>query len=148
MKKLIFTLAMIVGFTLSTKNLSAQNNGINSSQEQTSQTVRTGFIDNNGDGICDNYDGNRSGQGLGPGHGYGQGRINGKGLVRKNHQGHGRKGHIGLRNGSGKINNRQGIRYGNFVDSNNNGLCDRIENGTGPQVLQDGSGKGNGQNNN
>lgn len=129
MKKLGFTLLMVLGFIFSYQNLQAQENNQSEESSQVIQTNRPGFIDNNGDGICDHYDGKRPGQGLGPGNGLGQGRNNGKGLNRnsgnRSFNGNGN----GIRNGSGKGN--YGRRFGsaNYVDANNNGICDRIENG-------------------
>ncbi len=58
---------------------------------QTTQTVQPGYVDANGDGVCDNYNGTQPGKGLGPGNGQGLGRATGKGLG---------KG-LGLRDGSG-----------------------------------------------
>jgi len=80
------------------------------------ENVRAGFIDQNGDGVCDHYDGKRPGKGLGPGNGQGEGQATGKGL------GKGK----GLRDGSGKGERkldgsgpRKGMRKG-------------LRNGTGP----------------
>jgi hypothetical protein len=126
MKKLVFTLALVAGFAFAANNVNAQANSENNQKQDTTQTVRSGFVDNNGDGVCDNYDGKRAGKGLGPGHGNGHGRGHGKGL--------GRRG-----NGQGRGGN------GNFTDTNNNGTCDNLENGTGR--LRDGSGNGTGRRN-
>ncbi|PWD99511.1 hypothetical protein [Marinilabilia rubra] len=131
MKKLALSLALITGMAFAATSLQAQNNGGNDTKQETTQNVRSGFVDNNGDGVCDNYDGNRPGKGLGPGNGQGQGRRNGKGL-----------GHCGNGNRQGRGQGRGG--NGNFVDNNENGTCDNLENGTGRQRLQDGSGKGQG----
>lgn len=64
-------------------------------------TARPGFIDANNDGVCDNYDGQRPGKGLGPGKGLrdgsGQGLRDGSG--RRSGQGRGQG--QGLRDGSG-----------------------------------------------
>ncbi len=125
MKKVILTLALVAGFAFAANNVNAQTGADNDQKKETTQNVRSGFVDNNGDGICDNYEGTRPGKGLGPGHGNGQGRGQGKGL--------GRRG-----NGQGRGGN------GNYVDSNKNGTCDNLENGTGRQRLRDGSGRGQG----
>jgi hypothetical protein len=150
MKKLVFALAIIAGFAFAANNVQAQNNADNDQKQQTSQNVRPGFVDNDGDGVCDNYDGNRPGKGLGPGNGNGQGRINGKGLGRGNKQGIGLGRGNGRRDGSGPraIRDGQGGGAGNYVDTNNNGTCDNLEDGTGRQRLRDGSGSGTGQNRN
>jgi hypothetical protein len=123
MKKVILTLAMVAGFAFAVNNVNAQTNSDNDQKTKTTENVRSGFVDNNGDGVCDNYDGKRAGKGLGPGNGNGQGCGQGKG-----------SGHRG--NGQGRGGN------GNFTDANNNGTCDNQENGTGP--LRDGSGNGRG----
>lgn len=102
MKKWIISLVFLGGFIfLGTSIASA----VETDQDpvKTTQTARTGFVDANGDGICDNYDGIRPGQGKGPGNGQGLGRANGKGLGPCNGQqqrkgaGNGQR----LRNGSG-----------------------------------------------
>lgn len=56
------------------------------------ENVHTGFVDQNGDGVCDHYDGKRPGKGQGPGFGQGEGRANGKSMGQRK----------GLRDGSGK----------------------------------------------
>jgi hypothetical protein len=104
MKKLILTLIILGGFFFLGINV-AEAQQTEQKKEQTAQTPtpapRTGFVDANGDGICDNYDGLRPGRGLGPGNGQGQGRLQGRGLGRgqglRNGQGQG----LRLRDGSG-----------------------------------------------
>ncbi|WP_010662176.1 hypothetical protein [Marinilabilia salmonicolor] len=123
MKKVILTLALVAGFAFAANNVNAQTNSENDQKKENPENVRSGFVDNNADGVCDNFDGKRPGKGLGPGNGNGQGRGQGKGL--------GRSG-----NGQGRGGN------GNFTDSNKNGTCDNLENGTGR--LRDGSGNGRG----
>ncbi|MFO8001849.1 MAG: hypothetical protein R6U46_11435 [Marinilabilia sp.] len=132
MKKLVLGLALITGMAFATVPVQAQDND-NAGQEkqENTQKPRTGFVDKDGDGVCDNYDGNRPGKGLGPGNGNGKGRANGKGLGRGQGQG------AGQGRGGG----------GNFVDSNDNGVCDNLEDGTGRQQRRDGSGGGTGQGN-
>lgn len=76
------------------------------------------FVDNNKDGICDNY-GSRKGF-----RGNGQGAGNGQGLRMRNGQGKGNANCLALGRGQGK-GNPQGR---NFIDANNNGVCDRFEN--------------------
>jgi hypothetical protein len=147
MKRLVFSLALIAGLSLTLKNADAQNSVAKDQKQQTTQNDRSGFVDANNDSICDNYDGKRPGKGLGPSNGNGQGRVNGKGLGRGNKMGM-RKGRgNGCRDGSGQRTNRdgRGSGAGNFVDDNNNGTCDNLENGTGHQQLRDGSGDGTGQ---
>jgi hypothetical protein len=90
MKKMIFTFFVLGGFILlGTNDLTASEN--EPEKKQTTQTARPGFVDSNGDGICDYYDGNRPGKGKGPGNGQGLGRADGKGLGQGS----------GLMNGSG-----------------------------------------------
>lgn len=132
MKKLVLSLALIAGMAFAASSVQAQNNGEKTEKQKTTKNVRSGFVDNNNDGVCDNYDGNRAGKGLGPGNGQGQGRDQGKRLGR---HGNGR----GQGQGQGRGGN------GNFADTNQNGTCDNLENGTGRQRLQDGSGNGQGK---
>lgn len=81
-------------------------------------TARPGFIDANKDGVCDNYDGQRPGKGLGPGNGQGEGRATGKGLGRGK----------GLRDGSG-----QGLRDGSGRRSGQGrGQGQGLRDGSGP----------------
>ncbi len=90
MKKLIFPVIVLGALILLGTNV-AEAQQVDSEKVQTTQTVRPGFTDADGDGICDNYDGSQPGKGLGPGNGQGLGRGKGKGLG---------KG-VGLRDGSG-----------------------------------------------
>ncbi len=57
----------------------AEAQKVNPKKAPSTQTIRSGFTDANGDGICDRYDGTQPGKGLGPGNGQGQGCIAGKG---------------------------------------------------------------------
>lgn len=89
MNKMIFSAGLIVAvFFLVTNSMIAQET---ETEKTKVEQVRSGFVDNDGDGVCDHYDGKRPGKGLGPGHGLGEGRADGKRL------GQGR----GLRDGSG-----------------------------------------------
>lgn len=128
MKKLVLSLVLATGIAFTVQNVKAQNDEEKVAKQTTTENVRPGFVDNNGDGICDHFDGNRPGKGLGPGNGQGQGCRQGKGLGKRgNGHRHGRRGN------------------GNYVDANNNGTCDNLENGSGRKRLQDGSGNGQGQ---
>ena len=92
------------------------------------------FVDANNNGVCDSYENGTckvgNGKGLQDGSGRGQGLRNGSGRRGGGNQaigqGRGRGGNAGqgLRNGSGRGN---GGRAANFVDANNNGICDRRE---------------------
>ena len=64
-------------------------------------TTRPAYVDNNKNGVCDNYEARHANGTVGRGHGNGRGRGNGLGLG----QGHGP----------------------NYVDKNNNGICDYRE---------------------
>ena len=80
------------------------------------------FVDNNKDGICDNYGSQKGVRGNGQGICNGQGAGNGQGM--RNGQGKGNPNCIGAGRGQGK-GNHQGR---NFIDANNNGVYDRFEN--------------------
>src|SRR5690554_5965106 len=88
--------------------------------------VRPGFADTNKDGVCDNYDGQRPGKGLGPGNGQGEGRATGKGLGRGK----------GLRDGSGQgllDGSGQGLRDGSGRrNGQGRGLRQGLRDGSGP----------------
>jgi hypothetical protein len=104
MKKFMLTLLVLGGIAfLGAIEAEAQQTEKKSEQQQAPQTPRPGFVDADGDGICDNYDGVRPGRGLGPGNGQGLGRANGQRLG------------LGqcLRNGSGQGQGQgQGLRTG------------------------------------
>lgn len=91
---------------------------------QTPKTQKTAkqkscYVDTNNNNVCDKYEngtctvGNGKGLALRDGSGRKNGRGNGKG-----------KGQ-GLRDGSGRANGGKGA---NYVDKNNNGVCDNREN--------------------
>lgn len=135
MKKFFVSVAVFATMGLLTlSQVSAQKAEVNAPVKDTeavtpagdaATTARPGFVDANNDGVCDNYDGQRPGKGLGPGNGQGEGRAKGKGLGRGK----------GLRDGSG-----QGFR-----DGSGQGLRDgsgrRSGQGRGQgQGLRDGSG--------
>jgi hypothetical protein len=90
MKKLIFPLIVLGGFLLLGTSV-AEAQKVDQKVVQATQAVQPGFVDTNGDGVCDNYNGNQPGKGLGPGNGQGVGRATGKGLGKGS----------GLRDGSG-----------------------------------------------
>ena len=76
---------------------------------------RPAFVDNNKDGICDNFAVNQ-GKGNGNGAGRGQGLRRGNGQGTCNGRGPGQGNRCGKGRGS------------NFVDANKNGICDHREN--------------------
>lgn len=114
MKKVKFILAAItliaaVGFA------SAQNTDRTNGNE----TRKSCFVDTDKNGICDNYEkgvctlgnGNRMCKGTGTNNCIGQGN--------------------GRHNGNGRANGGKACeRAANFVDANNNGICDHRENAT------------------
>jgi hypothetical protein len=104
MKKIMLTLFVLGGFAfLGTIEAEAQQTEKKSEQQQTPQAPRPGFVDADGDGICDNYNGTQPGKGLGPGNGQGLGRANGQGLCLGQ----------GLRNGTGRLQGQgRGLRLG------------------------------------
>lgn len=79
MKKLIFSLVFLGGLIFVGTSIAL---AVESGQDpvKSAQTTGSGYVDANGDGICDNYDGVRPGKGKGPGNGQGLGKANGKGL--------------------------------------------------------------------
>lgn len=103
MKKLVLSIVFIASLAIwGTMNAQAQEVQKKASTEQVqNQTPRTGYVDANSDGVCDNYDGKRAGKGLGPGNGQGQGRANGKGLGKGNGNRNGKGLGQRLRDGSG-----------------------------------------------
>lgn len=116
MKNLFWSFIVLGGFILLGTTV-VQATETEPVKKQITQTVRPGFTDTNGDGICNFYDGKRPGQGLGPGNGQGVGQATGKGLG---------KG-LGVRDGSGNGQRR--------LDGSGNGR----NKGNGKQ-LRDGSG--------
>jgi hypothetical protein len=115
MKKIVFILTVMAALVAGT-TANAQKETVKTVKaEKSVQTTQPGFVDSNGDGVCDHYDGTQPGKGLGPGNGKGEGRATGQ-----------RKG------------KQQGLRDGS-------GLGERQLNGTGPHSgqrssLRDGSG--------
>ncbi len=129
MKRIILSLVMVSGIAFwGTMEIEAQKAETTSSEVKTEvtteQTARPGFTDANKDGVCDHYDGQRAGKGLGPGNGNGEGRARGQRLGRGK----------GLRDGSG-----QGLRDGSGrgqgkADGTGNGR--RLRDGSGPGCTQ------------
>ncbi|MDD4226412.1 MAG: hypothetical protein PHU98_08495 [Mariniphaga sp.] len=112
--KRIFYSMMILGGLILLGTLAAEAEQTEPVKKQSTSTVRPGFTDANGDGICDFYDGKRPGKGLGPGNGQGLGRATGKGLG---------KG-LGLRDGSGNGQRRLDGSGGGRNQGNGRGLQD------------------------
>lgn len=143
-KAFITAMALVATIGLAT----AQNQ--NQAAKETAKTTQNGpaFVDNNNNGVCDNYENGTPGNpnangkqrlfdGSGRGQGKGQGLRNGRGQGRNfvdadkdgvcdnyengtpGGQGRGPGKGTGLRNGKGSAVN--------FVDANKNGICDRRE---------------------
>lgn len=120
MKKLVLSLMMMTGVVIFGTQIAVAQNSQQTTQQKETTVVnsdRSGFTDANADGICDNYDGQRAGKGLGPGNGEGKGRSTGKGLGQGS----------GLRDGSGRINGR-----GQGGNRTGNGNGQRLRDGSGP----------------
>ncbi len=94
-------------------------------QKTNQESRKSCYVDKNNNGICDKHEDGTckvgNGKGLQDGIVKGQGLRDGSG--RKNGKGKGRG--YGKRDGSGKANGGKG---NNFVDKNNNGICDNREN--------------------
>ncbi|MGC9150589.1 MAG: hypothetical protein ACP5F6_02345 [Microbacter sp.] len=101
-KTMFFTVAFVA---LSAVGVAFAQNGTpnaNGSANRAAVT-RGSYVDNNKNGVCDNFEARHANGTVGRGQGYGNGRGGGKGLGRG--QGHGP----------------------NYVDKNNNGICDYRE---------------------
>jgi hypothetical protein len=117
MKKLIYSLALAGGLILLGTGLVMAQNPVQKKAPSTQNTT-SGFVDSNNDGVCDNYDGVRAGQGKGPGNGQCLGRSTGKGLGK----GQGLKDGSGL--GQRRLDGSGGGRY--------RGNGQQLRDGTGP----------------
>lgn len=131
------SLAVLAFMAMTTIGL-AQNTTKSTTNKEPAR--RACFVDENKNKICDKYENGTCKVGCGTalrdGNGRAQGVRQGKGLRDGNgraqgvRQGKGRHCHAqgckgqGLRNGSGRTN---GGRQLHFVDTNKNGVCDRLE---------------------
>lgn len=111
--KLFITAAALIVLTALT---SAQDKAVNQGQQNNSTNRGVAWVDANNDGICDNFEARRSGNFTG------QGNMRGAGQGQGQRMGMGRRGMgpCGMGQGMGQ---RQGNGR-NFVDANNNGICD------------------------
>jgi hypothetical protein len=80
------------------------------------------WVDENKNGVCDNFESRQGNRGPGAGNCFLGGRGNGRGMGNCYGRGPGRG--RGMGKGMGQGNGR------NFVDNNNNGVCDNAENKT------------------
>lgn len=116
MKTKLFISALVLMFTTVLAN--AQDKTSNQDQQNTSNKGIQ-WVDSDNDGICDNFEARRSGNFKGRG----QGCMRGAGQG----QGQGQRMVMGRR-GMGPCGMGQGRRQGrNYVDANNNGICDHHE---------------------
>jgi hypothetical protein len=120
MKTKIFISALAV--VLSVGLVTAQNQDQDNKEKTTSQNGPA-FVDKDNNGVCDNFENGTPGN---P-------NANGKQRLLDG-SGRGRGMGYGMRNGRG------GGR--NFVDADNNGVCDNFENGTAGQGRGPGNGTG------
>ncbi len=101
----------------------------------TTKKAKTSFVDSNNDGVCDNYvakAGNSQGNGQGKAYRNGNGNRHGNGQCLKQGNGNGNGNKYGVRQGNrnGKGNgmrNGQGNGQSQFIDADNNGVCDNKE---------------------
>lgn len=103
----------------------AVGNAQTTTENTTKKQTQTSFVDDNNNGVCDNYEARaatRQGNGQGKAYCRGQGNGNGQCLRQGNRNGQGK----GQGNGQG-LRNGKGQGQGQFVDANNNGVCDRRE---------------------
>jgi hypothetical protein len=112
MKKVILSMIVLGGFLFLGTNVAEASEQVKvKKSEQTTQTTPSGFVDANNDGVCDNYDGVRPGQGKGPGYGKGLGQADGKGLGKGkglcDGSGNGQRKLDGSGNGKNKGNGKQ-----------------------------------------
>jgi hypothetical protein len=131
MKTLSFFAAALLFMGISTMTQGQETVKTNTTVQEKNQVAESAasnaqrpyYVDKDNNGVCDNFEaGNgRQGRRLGQGQGFGKCQGQGKGLGR----GQGRGGN------------------GNFVDANNDGICDNQQNGTAQQRLRDGSGNAN-----
>ncbi len=105
----------------------ATANAQSTTEDTSTKKAQTSFVDENNNGVCDNYEARATtGNGQGKAYRNGQGKGNGngqclcKGKGKRAGQGKGQGKGQGLRNGNGN-------GQGQFVDENNNGICDRKE---------------------
>lgn len=121
MKTRIFISALAV--VLSVGLVTAQNQDQDNKEKATTTSKGPAFVDKDNNGICDNFENGTPGNPNATGK---QRLLDGSGR--------GRGMGCGMRNGRGG--------GGNFVDADNNGVCDNIENGTAGQGRGPGKGAG------
>ncbi len=121
----LFTgILMIAAFTFTFTFASAQSE--TKQENTTAQKQQTSFVDSDNNGICDNYENGTKTNGQGKAYRYGKGNCNGCGKAYRHGNGQGNgKGKM-YRSKTGKHDGK-GQGNGQFVDANNNGICDNKE---------------------
>jgi len=109
--KLLITAAALIVFTALAN---AQDKAANQDQQNTTNNRGVAWVDANNDGVCDNFEARKSGDFKGRG----QGNMRGAGRGQGQRMGMGHRGMGPCGMGQGRGNGR------NFVDANNNGICD------------------------
>lgn len=138
MKTTVITIALammtVVAFGKEEKPAKANEKAQTEKVVQTENKAQTqrgpNFVDKNNNGICDNFE-----DGTRPGRGQGRnakgGNTKGRFFVDKDNDGIRDNYQSGNRQGRGKRFGRRGQGQGqgpNFIDKNNNGVCDHREN--------------------
>lgn len=120
MKTKLFLIAVAVMAFVGTSYAQTKADKTTGKAAADTETVQTdaanrgpNYVDANNDGVCDNFENNTNRRGDGKGLRDGSGRRNGKGQGMR----HGKRDGTGPHAGNGP----------NFVDANNNGVCDHRE---------------------
>jgi hypothetical protein len=108
--KLFITAAALIVITALA---SAQDKAANKDQQNTSNNRGIAWVDSNNDGICDNFEAHKVGNLKGRRQGYMRGAVQGQGQRYGQRMGMNPRG-MGQARGNGS----------NYVDANNNGICD------------------------
>jgi hypothetical protein len=116
--KLFITAAAFLVFTALA---GSQDKAANQDQQNTTNNRGVAWVDANNDGICDNFESPASGNFKGKGQGNMRGAGQGQGQGQRMGMGTRGMGPCGMGQGRGSGSGR------NFVDANNNGICDLNE---------------------
>ncbi len=96
-------------------------NAQSTTDNTSAKKAKTSFVDNNKDGVCDNYVVQAT-------NGQGKAYRNGNGQCLRNGNGNRYGVKRGNRRGKGQgIRNGKGNGQGQFIDANKNGICDNKE---------------------
>jgi hypothetical protein len=114
LKSAVLSLCMIMAVSFAYAANTAES-ADNTGKKTTEVQRGPNFVDENGDGICDNAGARLGKKGRRDGKGYGAGHLaKGKGLRR------------GARDGKGAVN-RSGNTKPNYVDADGDGICDNLK---------------------